>query len=184
MIKIIGESKLGENRYILKRKKVNKSFTGLKQLYLDLKERSVLGYPVNNFARFDGISKASLIAIALALYDANIKYNKDQKQSIGILLSSVKGALDAQIDYFKDYVESGRTLGRGNLFIYTLPTSPLAEAAIHFGFSGPLIYVGIYQDLREPELIDYAKSFINYNQAKTMAVLLIDSDWVSCRIIR
>src|SRR5574341_2368969 len=36
--------------------------------------------------------------------------------------------------------ECGRTLGRGNLFIYTLPSSPLGEAAIHFGLQGPLFY--------------------------------------------
>jgi len=32
-------------------------------------------------------------------------------------------------------------LGRGNLFIYTLPTSPLAEAAIYFGLGGPCFHL-------------------------------------------
>jgi hypothetical protein len=33
-------------------------------------------------------------------------------------------------------------MARGNLFVYTLPSSPLAEAAIHFGFRGPMLYMG------------------------------------------
>jgi len=43
---------------------------------------------------------------------------------------------------FLDYVQAGRKLGRGSLFIYTLPSSPLAEAAIHFGLQGPVLYIG------------------------------------------
>jgi hypothetical protein len=51
------------------------------------------------------------------------------------------GCQAANLEYFRDYVQSGRVLARGNLFIYTLPSSALAEAAIHFGCSGPLLYV-------------------------------------------
>jgi len=50
------------------------------------------------------------------------------------------GAVAANAAYFKDFVDCGRTMGRGNLFIYTLPSSPLAEASIHFGLQGPLLY--------------------------------------------
>ena len=51
-----------------------------------------------------------------------------------------EGSLQSDLEYFRDYLEGGRTLSRGNLFIYTLPSSPLGEAAIHFGLLGPLLY--------------------------------------------
>ena len=58
----------------------------------------------------------------------------------GLTCTNSSGSLPTDILYFKDYVECGRTLGRGSLFIYTLPSSPLGEAAIHFGLQGPLLY--------------------------------------------
>jgi 3-oxoacyl-[acyl-carrier-protein] synthase II len=51
-----------------------------------------------------------------------------------------EGSLQSDREYFRDYLEGGRTLSRGNLFIYTLPSSPIGEAAIHFGLLGPLLY--------------------------------------------
>jgi 3-oxoacyl-(acyl-carrier-protein) synthase len=79
-------------------------------------------------------------AVALALRDAGIPYSPERKLDIGIVGTNGSGSLATDLLYFKDYVESGRTLGRGNLFIYTLPSSPLGEAAIHFGLQGPLLY--------------------------------------------
>ncbi|MGQ9499188.1 MAG: hypothetical protein ACUVQ6_02265 [Dissulfurimicrobium sp.] len=45
--------------------------------------------------------------------------------------------------YFRDYLDSGRRLARGALFIYTFPSSLLGEAAIHFGLKGPLFRVSV-----------------------------------------
>jgi hypothetical protein len=79
-------------------------------------------------------------AVALALRDADIDYAPTIKQDIGIIGTSSEGSLKSDIAYFRDFVDNGRTLARGNLFIYTLPSSPLAEAAIHCGLVGPLLY--------------------------------------------
>lgn len=98
-------------------------------------------YPVKNHGRFDPVSKMTCSAVALALMDAAIEYAPGRKQDIGIVGTNGAGSLRSDIEYFRDYLDSGRTLSRGNLFIYTLPSSPLGEAAIHFGLLGPLLYV-------------------------------------------
>jgi 3-oxoacyl-[acyl-carrier-protein] synthase II len=102
--------------------------------------RSIFSYPFKNFARLDGVSRMTACAVALAMQDAVIEYAQTCKQDIGIIGTSSEGSLVSDIAYFKDYIDNGRTLSRGNLFIYTLPSSPLGEAAIHFGLVGPLLY--------------------------------------------
>jgi len=93
-----------------------------------------------NFGRLDRDSKAAAYAVALALEDAGMSYPLTPESTAGIAGGSTLGCLSADLAYFRDYVECGRTLGRGNYFIYTLPTSPIAECAIHFGLEGPVLY--------------------------------------------
>jgi 3-oxoacyl-[acyl-carrier-protein] synthase II len=102
--------------------------------------KGLFTHPFKNFGRLDRISRMTASAVALALRDAGIPYSPERKLDIGIVGTNGSGSLATDLLYFKDYVESGRTLGRGNLFIYTLPSSPLGEAAIHFGLQGPLLY--------------------------------------------
>ena len=99
-------------------------------------------YPVRNFPRFDAVSRLTCMACALALQDAELGYAEGVKMDVGLLGTNAAGALEANRSYFTDYVQAGRKLGRGSLFIYTLPSSPLAEAAIHFGLQGPVLYIG------------------------------------------
>lgn len=93
-----------------------------------------------NFGRLDADSKAAAYAVALTLTDAGIKYPLMPETVAGMAGGSSEGCLTADVLYFRDYLDEGRTLGRGNYFIYTLPTSPLAECAIHFGLAGPVLY--------------------------------------------
>ena len=103
-------------------------------------KKKLFSCPFKNFGRLDTLSKMTCYAVALALQDAGMHYSAGQKQDIGIIGTNASGSLQSDIDYFQDYLNNGRTLSRGNLFIYTLPTSPLAEAAIYFGLQGPLLY--------------------------------------------
>jgi 3-oxoacyl-[acyl-carrier-protein] synthase II len=120
--------------------------SGLQQRYeagesaLSLPKRDIFSHPFKNFGRLDTISKMTVFAVSLALQDAGIEYSPIAKQDIGIVGTNAEGSLRADVEYFRDYVESGRTLSRGNLFIYTLPSSPLGEAAIHFGLLGPVLF--------------------------------------------
>jgi 3-oxoacyl-(acyl-carrier-protein) synthase len=105
-----------------------------------LHKKDIFSQPFKNFGRLDNISRMTAYAVALALSDAGIEYSSAKKQDIGIIGTNAEGSLRSDIEYFRDYVKGGRTLSRGNLFIYTLPSSPVGEAAIHFGFLGPLLY--------------------------------------------
>ena len=105
-----------------------------------LPKNGLFSHSFKNFGRLDGISRMTVYAVALALQDAGIEYSPAKKQDIGIIGTNVEGSLRSDREYFKDYIASGRTLSRGNLFIYTLPSSPAGEAAIHFGFLGPVLY--------------------------------------------
>ena len=102
----------------------------------------LFSYPVRKLGRFDAVSRMTICACALALKDAGVCCGEGQKQDIGLIGSNEAGSQDANAAYFKDYLQAGRVSARGNLFVYTLASSPLAEAAIHFGLEGPLFYVG------------------------------------------
>ncbi len=111
-----------------------------------LSKSGLFSHPFKNFGRLDTISRMTVYAVALALQDAGIEYSPTKKQDIGIVGTNAEGPLQSDREYFKDYIASGRTLSRGNLFIYTLPSSPAGEAAIHFGFLGPMLYADAGQN--------------------------------------
>jgi 3-oxoacyl-[acyl-carrier-protein] synthase II len=105
-----------------------------------LAKSGVVPTPYRNFGRLDPLSRNTIAAVALALDDAGLATPGGEQLATGIAGTARDGSLAADVAYFRDYLENGRTLGRANLFIYTLPTSPLGEAAIQFGLTGPLLY--------------------------------------------
>lgn len=163
--------------------KYKKSHEGFDSLHSCFKNESIFMYPVKNFGRFDMISKTTCFCAALALKDAGISYSHDHKhdhkKDIGILGANEEGCLESNINYYKDYIDSGRILARGNLFIYTLPSTPLAEAAIHFGLSGPLLHMS-FKEKRISSLLSFAqKSIIEGEVTAMLAVKAEESDAVS-----
>jgi 3-oxoacyl-[acyl-carrier-protein] synthase II len=131
--------------------------------------------PVKNFGRLDAVSRITMATVSLALQDGGIDSSPLQKQPVGIVGTNRDGCLTTDTDYFRDYVENGRKLSRANLFIYTLPSSPLGEAAIHFGLTGPLLYTA---DSSGTALLPLrmAAGFIADNSASTMLAGRSDGD--------
>lgn len=119
--------------------------TGHEQRFRDgegvasLAKMGVFSHPFKNFGRLDSASRLTVSAIALALKDAGLEYSPAAKQPIGIV-GCGQGSIESDLQYYRDFVDNGRTLSRANLFIYTLPSSQLGEAAIHFGLTGPLLF--------------------------------------------
>jgi 3-oxoacyl-[acyl-carrier-protein] synthase II len=103
------------------------------------KQTELFAGGVRNLGRFDRATRMTLCACALALNDAGVMAPEG---TVGLIGTNAAGSLEANRAYFSDYLQAGRVLARGNLFIYTLPSSPLAETAIHFGLQGPLLFVG------------------------------------------
>jgi 3-oxoacyl-[acyl-carrier-protein] synthase II len=140
-----------------------------------LLNKAILTSPVKNFGRFDRVSKMTCYSIGLALRDAGIEYSSTRKQDIGIIGTNAEGSLRSDIEYFRDYLAGGRKLSRGNLFIYTLPSSPLGEAAIHFGLLGPLLYV-TGTDTVLTMALDAAKEMLLAREAPIMLAGRADDD--------
>ncbi|MCX5701019.1 MAG: hypothetical protein NTZ63_05715 [Candidatus Omnitrophica bacterium] len=179
---VLGVGWIRQNSFGLSHKGLRNSYSDQKSLYELLRKESILAYPVENFSRFDSSSKNTLLGIALALYDAGVTYSKEKKQNIAILATNESGSMDANHAYFKDYVENGRTLGRGNLFIYTLPSSPLAESAIHFGLTGPLLYLGFDQK-PFPRLLGFTKDMIGQGKVKLALAVKTDINRTLCFVL-
>jgi len=147
--------------------------SGLRQAYgsgegtHSLPKKGILLHPVKNFGRLDAASRLTVAAVSLALQDAGIEHAPAQKQDIGIIGTNDEGSLRSDLEYFRDYVGGGRTLSRGNLFIYTLPSSPVGEAAIHFGLQGPLLYAADERGSLAP-VLDTAAEMILCSETPVM----------------
>lgn len=107
-----------------------------RELYRRLDDEAFMKKNTGAVRKLDAVNLRAFYAMAFALYDARTAWKSETA------LTGTGGAecTHANEAYYSDYVQYGRKLGRANLFIYTLPTSPLAEAAIHFGLQGPLYY--------------------------------------------
>lgn len=129
--------------------------------------------PMNNFGRFDSSSQWTCYAAVLALQDAAIGHTRESTPQIGIVVTSCDGSLKSNLEYFADYVHSGRRLARGHLFIYTLPTSPAAEAAIHLRLHGPTLYLTDGQNTLS-RVIAVAAGFVERGEADSMLVVRVE----------
>lgn len=133
---------------------------------------ALFSHPVKNWARFDPASQTACALCALALADAGWAPAAGARTRTGLLGTSRDGSLAANVAYYRDYLDAGRTLARGNLFIYTLPSSPLAEAAVHFGFQGPLVHIGATGGAAE--MVRQAARWVRDGEAD--AVVALDAD--------
>lgn len=149
------------------------AYDSAKSLYSYLLAEQILPSPTKNVGRFDTATRVCCFTAALALDDAGISYSENDKLDVGLLGTSVEGSLRANIEYFKDYVDCGRTLARGNLFIYTLPSSPLAEVSIYFGLQGPLLYV-MFSECRIENVLRNAAEMIINSEASAMLAFYIE----------
>lgn len=165
MINIHGIGWISKNEYGCVMK--NERFCYEESEFDRLAKAGVFSYPFKNFGRLNKISRLTCYAAALALKDAGVNYSAGKKQDFGIIGTNDSGSLQADISYFKDYLDCGRILGRGNLFIYTLPSSPLGETVIHLGLQGPLFYMAV-PDESLPALMTIASEMIMYGEAAGM----------------
>jgi hypothetical protein len=122
-------------------KGLRRGYSDAGSLREDLEKDSVLSYPMKRFGKYDLNSKMTCCVVGLALYDAGIVYSESQKQDIGILGTNTAGCLQSNLDYFSDFSDNGRTRARAGLFVYTLSSIPISEAAMYFKMRGPLVHM-------------------------------------------
>lgn len=95
---------------------------------------------VDNCGRFPEGTRAAFAASVMALEAGDRSPGEPRDSTTGIIAAGFDHTMEQNRDYFQDYADNGRIMGRGNLFIYTLPTSAIAEVAIGLGMDGPLFY--------------------------------------------
>ena len=164
-------------------KQISSAHDGISSLYSKLRGDLILPEGIKNFGRFDMPSKLVCCAAALALHDAGVVPADDEKGSYGIVGTSEDGSLHSNEKYFRDYIEEGRDLARGALFIYTLPSSPLAEAAICLDLRGPMIYIGVNDNHMEKALC-HAQSMIIHGDAQVMLAVCYSEKDAKCYCLK
>ncbi|HBJ96819.1 MAG TPA: hypothetical protein DDZ11_10555, partial [Lentisphaeria bacterium] len=106
------------------------------------------GFPDAGFERFRRSSahaKVHLIAASAAMYDAG----QPRGGNLAVLSCGREGSHEQNLAYYHDYMEFGRTLGRGHLFVGTIPTTAMCEAAILLEAHGPAYYLDTAGDLNK-----------------------------------
>ncbi len=170
MINIYGIGWINQQEYGCVMKGLQESYAGDA-----LPKKKMFSHAFKNFGRLDSISKMTCSAIALALKDAGLDCSPVLKQDIGIVSTNTSGCMETDVNYFKDYLDCGRTLARGNLFIYTLPSSPAGEAAIHFGLQGPVLYIAS-RDNSIAAALRTASEIVLNNEASVMLAGTAEAD--------
>lgn len=99
---------------------------------------------LDNYRRADHKAKSYMLAGWLAAYDAAIPSGWEQ----AVIDISRVGCHEQNKLYYKDFVEFGRQLGRGHLFVGTLPSTPLCEALLTLNFHGPSFYMDTMDDFQ------------------------------------
>ena len=162
---------------------LRRSYSDMKSLRSKLQDESILLYPAKSFGKYDRVSKMTCCAAALAFYDAGMSYSEDRKQDIGILGSNSDGCLQSNVVFFRDFVENGRTLGRANLFVYTLPSIPMAEAAIYYRCQGPLLYM-TFPGRPIASLLRHSDKMIRRGESAAMLAVKASEDDAQCFFLR
>ena len=137
----------------------------------------LIGQAVKYYSRMPVQTRLSLIAMSQALQATS--WGEAGVREIGMTTAGYDGCLDADRRYFQDYVQTGRVIGRGNLFIYTLATSTVGEAAIVLRLNGPTLY--LHGDASPvTTLIEQSRHMVAEGQAQGMLALWSDIQAAVC----
>ena len=113
---------------------------------------------LDNFRRAGEKARLAMIGSMLALADAGLSTGGNA----AIIGWGGEESMAENRAYFTDYAVNGRFLGRSQLFVGTLPSTPLCEAAICLNIHGPVYYFqsdgGLDAVLTEAESLLSSKS--------------------------
>lgn len=142
---------------------------------------AIIERPVKYFGRTTVEARSALCAASVAL--RAVAWSESGAQEIGLISSSPDGCLRDNREYFRDYVDCGRTLGRGNLFIYTLPTSVAGEIAIALSLTGPCFFIHDNDTPPLASLARHAARLMADGEADRMLAIWCDPQAALCLAI-
>jgi len=97
---------------------------------LKLSSKGIFDKPVPRYGRMDEYSRLGLMAVALALKDAELDQWTEMR-NIAVIASTVYGCLQTDAEYYDTVRPQGGRLASPNLFAYTLSNTFLGEATIY-----------------------------------------------------
>ena len=120
---------------------------------------------LDDFRRGGELVKLAILCGAAAHADARTVPVPDT----AVLAWGKAGAWRENLAYWHDYIANGREIGSARLFVGTLPSIPLCEAAIALGLNGP----GYYLDAPSGLLPDEAEHLMTDDASLARVLLLI-----------
>ena len=175
MLEVLGLGWIDEEAYGQGYRKLQWPIDDSATLYQLGLQQGFFPKPIKNFGRFEVLTQRLCLVTALALQDAGLSYGQ-QALDMGLLTVNKQGCVASNRNFFQDYLDGGRHLSRANLFIYTLPTSASAEAAIYFGLQGPLLFMESLSDSLEAE-IRVVNGLLQTGQAQSIMMYLIEESY-------
>ncbi|MCF6175210.1 MAG: hypothetical protein L3J71_05550 [Victivallaceae bacterium] len=151
-------------------KQFNAAVGSLKAFYAELLALGMFSGELSEFKRMSVKSKQSVLGAALALFDAEIAPS-DDCGNIAVITGNQECCEAENSRYFEDYVKYGRVMGRGNLFVNTLPTTPVAEISMAFKLQGPLYFITAIADT-SATLLQEAELLLENGEADKVLVVL------------
>lgn len=109
-----------------------------------------LGVLPKRWGRMDGLSRLAVVEVGRALRQEGLLIAEDEGFSVrscgGLIGFTRRGSLATDLAY-AETLKEGPEMASPLLFSYTLPNTALAEAASHYGLTGPVY--SIFSDLKE-----------------------------------
>ena len=179
MIVLSGASWNYENKFYSLYKKEEFTYTSLKDAYTTFVSKKIINREINNFRRISMDSKLYSLLAGLVFHDSKIKMNYEIGKDTGVVSCTYDAATPENEKYFRDYVSAGRKMARGNLFVYTLPTSSLGEVAITYQLKGPIFYSN-FSDNRLEMFLGQVDFMLRTKQAKNLVCIFTDKQVSVC----
>jgi hypothetical protein len=138
--------------------------------------REIISSKIVHLERFDNFRRAgekarlAMLGSVLAFADAGLEAGGNT----AVIGWGGEESITENREYFTDYAVNGRFLGRSQLFIGTLPTTSLCEAAICLNLHGPVFY--FHSDGTLNSVLAEAESLLSGMELKHALLLGISCD--------
>ena len=121
----------------------------------------ILGELPRRWGRMDRLSRLAVVEVGRTLRQAGILVNGEAGLSVtgkgGLIGITRRGSLDTDLAY-AETLKQGVDMASPTLFSYTLPNIALAEAASHYGLTGPVF--SLFDDQLRIDAEKEAKSWL------------------------
>ncbi|MDL1958039.1 MAG: hypothetical protein LWX01_01505 [Deltaproteobacteria bacterium] len=113
---------------------------------------AIIGSVPRRWGRMDLLSRMAVVAVGRAFCDSDLLNRQTNKihsgNTVGLIAGTRWGSLITDLA-FCETLGQGPELASPTVFSYTLPNIALAEAAGHFGLTGPVYSIFAEHDLME-----------------------------------